>query len=492
MSQTDTPEQGTLDIPEAEQHLAATRHDAIDDAVAAVRAQASAWVQWDVADRIALLEELRRDTLAVAEEWVTAAAAAKGIARDSQAVAEEWLGGPILVLRNLRLLAETLRDIAESGAPQPKAVSTRADGQVEVRVFPTSPLDNLLFAGFTADVRLAPDVSLEEAEARMGRIYRPGGKDGGGTRLVLGRRQRVLHRPDGRAPRAVHRRPGLRAEDEPGQRLRGALPRAGAAGADPRGPAAGGLRRRRRGRLPHRPRGHRRDPHDRLGQDLRRDRVRPRRRGSPAQGRAASRASTSRSPPSSATSRPSSSSRDRGPTRDIAYHGDNIASMLTNNAGFNCIAARASSSTAPGRGDEPSSTRSGTRCRGRVRASAPTTPAPGALGDLRRRAPRRGAVRTRTATTRSRGRSSAGLDPRGRPRARVPHRGVLWRVLRGGARRATLDPGVPRAGGRLLQRRAVGDAVGVDHRAPEVAAGPAGGGSGRARRSTTCATARSS
>jgi hypothetical protein len=43
-----------------------------------------------------------------------------------------------------------------------------------------------VFTGTTAEVWMEPRVTLEEAAAGMGRIYRPGGKDDGGVCFVLG------------------------------------------------------------------------------------------------------------------------------------------------------------------------------------------------------------------------------------------------------------------------------------------------------------------
>jgi acyl-CoA reductase-like NAD-dependent aldehyde dehydrogenase len=177
---------GTLAIPEARTSQPATSFADIDAAITTVGAQAESWVQRDLDARIALLAELQASIFDAADDWVTAAAAAKGVPSDTPAMGEDWLSGPALVLRNVRLLRDTLRDIRATGRPQPKALRTRPDGQVAVDVLPTGALDHLLFTRFTAEVRLDPAVSLEQAEARMGRVYRPGGKDGGGARLVLG------------------------------------------------------------------------------------------------------------------------------------------------------------------------------------------------------------------------------------------------------------------------------------------------------------------
>ena len=88
------------------------------------------------------------------------------------------------------------------------------------------------------------------------------------------------------------------------------------------------------------PPGRRHAPHHGLGPDLRRDRVRDRAPRARPAGCATSRCWTSRSPPSSATSRRSSWSRAAGRTRELDHHAEHIATMLTNNAGFNCTASR--------------------------------------------------------------------------------------------------------------------------------------------------------
>lgn len=187
MPQPTAPAPGTIVIPEADHRIPPTPHAELDAAVAEVRAQRRTWIDRDVPARIALLEELRATTLEAAPDWATAAAAAKGIPSDSPAMGEDWLSGPVLLLRNLRLLQQTLEAVRDTGRPQPPGLRTRPDGRVAVDVFPTGAMDRLLLLpGFTAEVRIDPAVGQEEVEARLGRIYRPGGKDDGGVRLVLG------------------------------------------------------------------------------------------------------------------------------------------------------------------------------------------------------------------------------------------------------------------------------------------------------------------
>jgi hypothetical protein len=178
-------EQGTLAIPEPDARVEPTPLDVVDQAVSTLEANRKGWVQTTVDDRIALLDELLVTVLDAAPAWTVAAAVAKGIDRDSPLMGEDWVSGPSVVLRNVRLLKQTLEQVREHGAPQVE-FTTRASGQVVAKVFPEGLLDQAMFPGFTGEVWLEPDVTVEQARAEMARVYRPGGKDDGGVALVLG------------------------------------------------------------------------------------------------------------------------------------------------------------------------------------------------------------------------------------------------------------------------------------------------------------------
>lgn len=178
-------EQGTLVIPEAEQQVEPTPVEELDGIVARVADSAKSWVDTGVEDRIALLQELRETTFAIAEDWATTAADAKGIPSSSPLRGEDWIGGPMVTLRHLRLLQETLEEVRDHGRPQVD-FETRTGGQVVAKVFPDSAMDNILYTRMTGEVWLEPHVTVEEARENLARIYQPGNKDSGGTCLVLG------------------------------------------------------------------------------------------------------------------------------------------------------------------------------------------------------------------------------------------------------------------------------------------------------------------
>lgn len=178
---------GTLTIPEGRHVIASTAHEDIDAALRTLAERRAAWVGLDVEGRIALLEELIETTHAAAPAWALAAAEAKGIPSRSPLMGEDWISGPALTLRNLLLLRHTLRDIADTGRPQPKRFRVAESGQVIADVAPINWLDQILLPGFSAEVRFQEGVTLEQAEAEIGLIYRrdPGERQGG-VALVLG------------------------------------------------------------------------------------------------------------------------------------------------------------------------------------------------------------------------------------------------------------------------------------------------------------------
>jgi acyl-CoA reductase-like NAD-dependent aldehyde dehydrogenase len=177
----------TLAIPEAAPSVPPTPIEVLDEAIASLRSRAAAWVALPVAEKRGLLGELVDTTLEAADGWVAAAAEAKGLTPESAHAAEDWGSGITTVVRNLRLLERTLTDIERTGRPQPPGgVRVDAEGRTVADVLPATPLDRALLAGFSAEVRFSDGVTPSEVEDRMGRIYRPGGTPEPGVTLVLG------------------------------------------------------------------------------------------------------------------------------------------------------------------------------------------------------------------------------------------------------------------------------------------------------------------
>lgn len=153
-------------------YIAPTAPGDVDGAVAAVRERAADWCATDVAGRLELLRQLTEDTFEVAPAWTAAVAEVKGLRPDSPLAGEEWGAGVAVTLRALKGLRASLSDILATGRPQPPSIDLGPTGQVVAKVFPADWIDRVSLPGFTAEVRLQAGVGLPDALARIGRVYR--------------------------------------------------------------------------------------------------------------------------------------------------------------------------------------------------------------------------------------------------------------------------------------------------------------------------------
>ena len=165
-------QQGSPQFPQAASAVAASDQATMDDAIGALQAQKDAWVAVAVPERIALVDRLIADFAAIAPRWVDASLRAKEIAPGSPGVGEEWAAGPYTLLRQLRQLRTALSDIRARGVPRiPGPVKTRPDGQVTAQVFPQTTYDKLFFGGLSAEVWMEPSVTKEQLPQTQAIIY---------------------------------------------------------------------------------------------------------------------------------------------------------------------------------------------------------------------------------------------------------------------------------------------------------------------------------
>lgn len=159
----------------------AARKTELDAMVAKVSAQKAAWLAVPLAERITLLEACRKGVAEVAKAWVDDGCALKGIDQGSNLAGEEWLAGPVVTMRNIRLLLETLQAGGSISLRESAPQKTDDGDKRVVRVFPRSLFDRLMFPGATADV-----VVEAGKPASAGRIYREKAEGEGKVCLVLG------------------------------------------------------------------------------------------------------------------------------------------------------------------------------------------------------------------------------------------------------------------------------------------------------------------
>jgi acyl-CoA reductase-like NAD-dependent aldehyde dehydrogenase len=163
----------------------ATPVPVLDEAVAELRASADAWVRTSPERKLALLDEVMRATLPLIDEWTRLGSIHEGLDPAGPDAAEETIVGPYILLRGLRLHRDAVASIIRDGVPRiPGGARVLANGRVAARVMPHDLLDRVAYLRMHADVWMDPSVALDELPSTMATAWRtpPSGR----VCLVLG------------------------------------------------------------------------------------------------------------------------------------------------------------------------------------------------------------------------------------------------------------------------------------------------------------------
>jgi len=161
----------------------ATSTARMDEIVNRLRDGARRFVSLSLDERIALARSMQRGYLRIAEASVRAACEARGL--PPEFAGEQWGGGPVCVVRALRLAIESLESIKRSGNTKVGKIGRTVDGRLAVRVFPASGKDGILFSGVTAEVHMANGVDEAAMHESRARFYKQKDHDGR-VALILG------------------------------------------------------------------------------------------------------------------------------------------------------------------------------------------------------------------------------------------------------------------------------------------------------------------
>ncbi|MEO1704122.1 MAG: aldehyde dehydrogenase family protein, partial [Pseudomonadota bacterium] len=150
-------------------HTELDHRAALDGDLAHLAAHKDAWARTSVAERIAILKDIRGRVVDVAEGWAETAARKKLLPEGSPLAAEEWMSGPYALLMACDALLETLRGM--EGRAYLRGLPRRylPNGQLALGVVPASVWDKLLLNGISAEVWMQPGVS----EANLAEVTAP-------------------------------------------------------------------------------------------------------------------------------------------------------------------------------------------------------------------------------------------------------------------------------------------------------------------------------
>lgn len=179
------PRGATAPTSGSQDHIALDRA-ALDHAIGEVAAKAGVWAATTPLYRADLLARIVRDTFAVAEEWNAAGCAAKGYDPQSPEGGEELFSGVGTFVRMAQALRQSMRDLESQGRPQyPGPVRHKPGQRIAVQVMPANIFDKILFSGMTGEVWMEPGVTEADVNATQAQAYQdPQARVG--VSLVLG------------------------------------------------------------------------------------------------------------------------------------------------------------------------------------------------------------------------------------------------------------------------------------------------------------------
>jgi aldehyde dehydrogenase (NAD(P)+) len=146
------------------------------------------WVKTSVAERIAILAEIKEALWPVSKSWAETAARKKGIAIGSPLEGEEWISGPYAVMSYCNQMMTTLSRVSGKHHLDHVPLRELPNGQLAATVLPRSVWDHLLFSGVKVEIWMEPGVNRNNLSQHTASAYDSTSPDHqkGRVSLVLG------------------------------------------------------------------------------------------------------------------------------------------------------------------------------------------------------------------------------------------------------------------------------------------------------------------
>jgi len=159
---------------------------ALDQAIDDVAKNAQAWAATSPLQRADFLARIISDTYAVSEEWTAAGCYAKGLDPNSPEAGEELFSGIGTYIRMAQAFRQSMLDINAKGRPQyPGPVRHKPGNRIAIQVIPGNIFDKILYSGMTGEVWMEPGVSEAEVKSTQAMAYQEP-QAHAGVSLVLG------------------------------------------------------------------------------------------------------------------------------------------------------------------------------------------------------------------------------------------------------------------------------------------------------------------
>ena len=162
----------------------ATSQAKLDETIAHLREAAWKFATLPMGKRITLVTNMQQGFIKGAGAMANAGCQAKGIAPDSNLAAEEWASGIWGVVRQLRLVRQSLQSIEKTGNTPIGKVKRTFASNLAVQVYPNNAIDGILFKDISVDVYMQPDVTEQSLTTDRASFYKKPHQ--GKVALVLG------------------------------------------------------------------------------------------------------------------------------------------------------------------------------------------------------------------------------------------------------------------------------------------------------------------
>lgn len=154
------------------QTLSVSNTEAFDSALESLAKSKQRWTRLPIGQKIKYLEKVYQAAYQCAQTQVEFALQAKDNQLQTPWEGEEWLSGPVVQLRNIRLLLEKLKQVAKFGIPQLQTSQIQyKNHQLRVKVFPETKLDQWMYQGISAEVWQKKDLRPQQLAKQMAVAY---------------------------------------------------------------------------------------------------------------------------------------------------------------------------------------------------------------------------------------------------------------------------------------------------------------------------------
>lgn len=135
------------------------------------------WLHLSLQHKISYLEKIQDNLMLFAKQWAEASCRAKEGNLETEIIGQELLAGPVIVMRQIKFYLKALKN---NGKPHLSKIFTRENEQYSVKVMPDNIKEKILWQGFQAEVWIQ-----KNKQPSQGCIYQ-NNKQVGSLSLILG------------------------------------------------------------------------------------------------------------------------------------------------------------------------------------------------------------------------------------------------------------------------------------------------------------------